>query len=677
MNGGKSNSQISLRLVVPGDVDLLAHVVALADRNKRTLGPMPRGAFPEFAHQGGLLAALDDRHGLAGYALFAVAKGRVRLIHLCVDDRFRRNGVAGQLVDFISRLHSDLTGIKLRCRSDYAAQALWPKLGFAAVNEVPGRGRSREPLVVWWRSHNRPDLFSDHEHEDAALMIALDHNVFIDLAIDRPREGAAESQGLEADWLQNQILNEILRLQDPSERSRQRAAESTFPRLQHTPEQHERASRVLRLALGGAAAAHESDFNHVVCAAAGGASLFVTRDEEWIALAAEATFTAVGVRTLRPSDVITHIDELEHAENYRPAALRGTGYSVQDTAALSETFLDPMLSTATGERRRQFRAHLRSIAGDRALTGHHVRSPEGEVVVAWATGQPVAGGELSVPLLRASRAPVAPTIVRLLLLRLRMEAIERGTDSVRVSDPHPGRVVLAALAEDGYVSDGTQNVAAVLDVRSTTAALARVPLAHPVRSELASAREGALSPQDSARLERLIWPAKLLDTTLESFLIPIQPRWARELLSLQDSLWDRSPVLGVSREHVYYRSPRGNPHCPARILWYASGTGRDRVGAVVACSQLNEIVTDDPRRLYSRFQHLGVYRLADIEARASGGEASALRFVDTEVLAHPVTYERLKILGGGKSPGGSLQSPTRISPVMFEAIYREGTRRDG
>jgi hypothetical protein len=94
-------------------------------------------------------------------------------------------------------------------------------------------------------------------------------------------------------------------------------------------------------------------------------------------------------------------------------------------------------------------------------------------------------------------------------------------------------------------------------------------------------------------------------------------------------LWDRSPVLGVSREHVYFRSPRGNPTCPARILWYASGTGRDRIGAVVACSQLNEIVTDDPRRLHSRFQHLGVYRLRDIEARASGGTASALRFVDT------------------------------------------------
>lgn len=177
-------------------------------------------------------------------------------------------------------------------------------------------------------------------------------------------------------------------------------------------------------------------------------------------------------------------------------------------------------------------------------------------------------------------------------------------------------------------------------------------------------------------MEQRLWPAKLLDGALANYIVSIQPRWANELFSLQDTLLERPSLLGLSREHVYYRSPGGTPTAPARLLWYASGTGRGGIGAVVATSQLVEVVTDTPSRLYRRFAHLGVYRAEDVAGRAKRGRASALRFVDTERFPEPVTLERLRSLGV-ISRTALLLSPVRIGAAEYGVVYEKGTGRSG
>lgn len=183
-----------------------------------------------------------------------------------------------------------------------------------------------------------------------------------------------------------------------------------------------------------------------------------------------------------------------------------------------------------------------------------------------------------------------------------------------------------------------------------------------------------LSAAIAADLERTLWPAKITDSKLESFLIPIRPEWSTELFGVPETLIPRSSTLGISREHVYYRSPHPRiVAAPARLLWYASGASRDGgVAAVIACSRLEEVIAARPPELHQRFRHLGVWHQAQVTAVARDGTALALRFADTEILPHRVPLRRLRKLASQHCQPMSLQSAKKISPQFFTAVYQEG-----
>ncbi len=58
-------------------------------------------------------------------------------------------------------------------------------------------------------------------------------------------------------------------------------------------------------------------------------------------------------------------------------------------------------------------------------------------------------------------------------------------------------------------------------------------------------------------------------------VVPIQPRYARELLGFNDTLIqvrDR-PALGLAREFVYFAAPKMKHwEIPTRVLWYVTRT---------------------------------------------------------------------------------------------------------
>ncbi len=664
-------------VAVTPESQLLQAVTELADKHRDTLGFLPASVFAQRAAAGHVLAATDEHGALMGYVVFDVARGRIRLMQACASPLARGAGVARLLVEEISRLHSDLPGIRVTCRADYAAAKVWPRLEFMLVGEVPGRGRDAKPLEIWWRSHGVPDLFSTLIEDDPGLLVAMDHNVFIDLAVDPERHGALESQVLVADWLSvrltlavtRETYNELQGL-PVGARKAQRAAASTFKTLEPTSKQLQAARRQLAMSLD-LSLLSPSDLRHVLQAGAAGALIMVTRDEELIDVASDAAQARLGLRIMRPSDVALHIDELEHADRYRPAALRGTGYQLQDTAAGSQTELADLLSRATGERRAAYAARVRELLSTPGLEHQTVRDESGRIVLAWTLD--TRSTVWTLPLLRSSTATLAPTVQRLLIFEVKRRAVAAGAIELRVTDPHSGPRVAASLEEDGFVVVDGQYSSVLADARSLGAAMSMLPAAHDLFTTMSA---GGLSPTQLARVEQRLWPAKLLDGTLTNYIVSIQPRWANELFSLQDTLLERPSLLGLSREHVYYRSPGGNPTAPARLVWYASGTGRTGIGAIVATSQLIEVVTDTPVRLYRRFAHLGVYRLEDIVSRAKQGRASALRFVDTELFPQPVSLERLRSLGV-ISQTAPLLSPLRIDAQAYGIVYEKGTGRRG
>jgi hypothetical protein len=132
-------------------------------------------------------------------------------------------------------------------------------------------------------------------------------------------------------------------------------------------------------------------------------------------------------------------------------------------------------------------------------------------------------------------------------------------------------------------------------------------------------------------------------------------------------------MLGLSREHVYYRGPNPATKAPARLIWYVTDSRRrGGVAAVIGTSRLEETITDKPAALFQRFRHLGVWQLHDIDQAAKEGKAEALRFADTEIFPLPIPLRVLRQLETEHCQHLALQSPQRVPAELFAAIYQKG-----
>lgn len=675
---------------VPADDKLLAAVIALGDRFTSTLGFLPHAVYHQAARAGTLLAAVEEER-LCGYALYGLPADRVRLTHLCVEPNERGKGVNKLLVDAISARHPDRLGILLKCRKDYGLERMWTRLGFRPRTEVDGRGSRREPLVVWWRDHGHPDLFSDLE-PTAVVAAAMDCNVFADLHSSHPRNGAHESKVLSAEWLANlldlvvlpQLIAEIHKIAEPDERRLQLQATVTYShRLPGAEINQDRQVRMLVEAawevLGIELPRGDNDLadlQYVVEANAAGVQYLITRDAGLLELNPIAE-QVCGVRILRPSDIVLHIDELRRAQVYQPGSLLGTTLITTAVPAGQEHEQLVFHNKPGGEKQKAFKARLRDLAAQPdQWDRQQIVDEQGKQLATYCHG--VRGKELHVPLLRVNEQhALAETLARQILFILRQRCRRDGLEVLRLNDPSLQRTMLAAAREDAFQPQGSDLVALVLDTISDTQSLDR--RASALADRLGLELPGLQAPLPAAAasaVEHAWWPAKITDALLPIFLVPIQPRWAYDLFGFPAGLLPRNDLLGLSREHVYYRSARSRgERYPARILWYVSSDKNQALSCVIGCSRLDQVVIDDGEALFRQFKHLGVYGRADIlSACDDQNRAMALRFSDTGLFPNPVPYRRLKQLGTRYGDNINVQSVFKISPDLFEALYEEGHR---
>lgn len=682
---------VHIKAVEAADEDLLAAIISLGDRNRKTLGFLPHAVFRQAARTGTLLAAVEGGD-LAGYALYGLPGDRVRLTHLCVSDSYRSRGVNDKLVDAISERHADRLGILLRCRKSYRLEKMWTRLGFQMRTEVAGRGDTPQPLVVWWRSHGHPDLFTDVE-SPALVTAAMDCNIFADLHSSFPRNGAHETKALDANWLVDlielvvmpQLVTEIHNCTHAAERKTQIHALMRYkhPELAQVDEGQIR-SKLIETAWEDLGVElprtpnDSADLAYIVQAHAAGVQLLVTRDEGLIALSPVAE-KVCGVRILRPTDCVLAVDELTRAQAYQPGRLLGTALNTAAVAAGQEHQHLVFLNRRGEEKQNAFKKRLRDFA---ALPGQWIRrqitDQDGRLLATYCHQS--RDGELHVPLLRVDEQhPLAATLARQLLFLLRQHCRTEGVEILRLSDPHPQPSVLAAAEEDAFRPAGDASlVALVLDrITDTRAVNAHVGLLAQQLGLALPPLTTPLPPAAASAVEHAWWPVKITDAQLPTFLVPIQPRWSYELFGYPEGLLARDHNLGLSREHVYYRAPlpRGET-APARILWYASSDDTMSVSAVFACSRLEQCITDDGERLYRQFKHLGVYRRKDVLEKAGkyAGQAMALRFSDTALFPSTVSHRRLIELGTRYGQTVNVQSVFKISPDLFRALYEEGHR---
>lgn len=643
------------------------------------MGFFPEGAFDDHAARGHLLAAVTEDSELVGYSAFRVTKGRAMIAHLCVADAHRGKGVAKSLFEGVKAyaLERDLRGVGLHCRRDFPAYAMWPKLGFAAIGSKPGRGTDGVELTFWWHDLHAKDLFSPFEDADDRMRVVMDCNVFRDLH-DVSEVRNQEAGFLRADWLSGQIelcivkelFNELDRLVLPLPRAPLRRDAHRYRCLDNDESHTESifAGLVELFEHPKPTPQQASDMRHVAMAAAAGAEVFLTRDGELLGRAAEIE-ARYGLQVMRPVELISQLDETEHAARYQPARFAST--DIQKARPRSEDLADLarcLHMPSQRESRSQFEARLRVSLCDVGNT----------VVAARVDGAPLflvvqrhEGNRCIVPVLRCVRSALAATALRHAILQIIADAAKLGDRTIVVQESLLSEEVQSILHELGFRigTSGWEKVTLrfIGDIPALETALKTIGTAP---AHLGSAPE---------EIEAQYWPAKTIGNGVQTWAVPIQAGWATELFETKFAdglLLPPQRDLILSRENVYYSAATqsGMAGATGRLLWYVS-KDQDQPGsqAIRACSRLLEVRRGPAKTLFNEFRRLGVFQWRDVYGLAkkdSAKEILAIRFSDTELFDVPFPGPEAKALG----IRNNFTSPVQVAESAFAEIYQRGMR---
>lgn len=692
---------ISMQIIsIDNTSKYLLDIKALWRANSKTLGYFPDGAFDEHASKGLIIAAINEDGDLEGYLLYRIVhRGKiwpaVIIVHLCIEEKYRNHRTAKSLIEYIrGKTKQDHLGIGLWCRRDYDAHSFWQKTGFIPRNERVGR--SGESLTFWWMDFNRPSLFNQPV-ADSKVQAVIDANVFYDLQ-DDVSDKTEESKALMADWLSNEVVlsvtgelfNEIDRNPDSNQREKRRGFAQGFTHIQTEAMKVDEAITVLSKILPPSQELQDhSDLMQLAHTIAGGVNFFITRDRQLLDISDEL-HESLNIRVISPGYFIGQLDEVVREAEYQPKNLAGTKISgtkirSTDTAELEQNFL----CSNKGEKGSAFAKKIKSfISNPTRYNTQLIRDPDNRPLAIIVYD--IDPSELRIPMVRVSRHQLSGTITRHILNRAILHSAEKKIPFTCVTDEFIQDGIVDALVESGFSQTGdgwikvnityARNMADLLDVMRRLKSQ---------RSEINDLLDKYISFLERSRLddtftlaemEKSLWPMKILDAYLLTFLIPIRSIWAQHLFDEKlatQTFWGADPETMLRTENIYYRSCAfgSKIRAPSRILWYISSDDKvPYTKCVRACSSLDEIIIGRAKILYKRFNRLGIYRWEQIKKIAGDDperNIMALRFSRTEQFPNPVSLQKLKTIYQMHDVGKnfSLQSPLLISSKAFAEIY--------
>jgi ribosomal protein S18 acetylase RimI-like enzyme len=657
----------------------LDQVLALAKRARSTVGFLPDSAFVDRASQGTLVTSIEN-NVLLGYVLYDLPRDEVRIVQLVVDSEMRGRGIARRLVEEIAESHSERRGVVLHCRNDFPAHHMWPKLGFVPVGERPGRSFEGKPLTRWYRPFGQPDLFSLLEETDARPIALLDSCVFFDLVSSRPSVLAKQ---LRSDWIGehvrlavgDQVLVEVSNHQSPEMRRKERTAAEPFRLSSVPPEAWRREYDGLLARHSDAPAKDRSDLTHVAQAIAAGAGWLITSDRTFLRRYA-ATAKLEGVSLVSPAAFLRAVDELARSDRYQPVELAGTQVLRREVGALalaglSERFVNHGDGESIGALRRETEITASRPNAVRLEVIEVANQPRGLLASEMTSSSLVA------PLVRVTAGKAESTLGRQILGLLRDRAVRQEISEVVITDRYPSAAVRRSLRDEGFSigDDGATFVANPLRGHGSLESLSRKAKRSGAPAKARGLfKRGALVAR-AASAERWFAPYRVIGAAIPNFFVPIRHAYAMALFDVglaEGQLFPRDWNLGLRRELVYFRSPRATPRgfsAPARLLWYVSGT-EPGAGNIRAVSHLREVVVDNFKRVFRRFEQLGVFDLDMARAAAdSHSRVMALRFSHTQLLSDPIPLTQYRAaIAGDPQAQVPLQSPQPVPEHVFASL---------
>jgi len=679
----------------------LSTVIELWRANAATLGLLPKGAFEQRAASGQILVALDPQAACIAYLLYRCSYNRITIVHLCISRIYRSQGVARLLVDKLKQITKEkYTGIGLSCRRDYQLHYFWSRFGFVAQHDKAGKSRDKKLLTFWWFDHGHPNLFSSAPTQklESKLCVVIDASIFSDLFSDEVNDQNEESKLLISDWLEpelelcltNEIFNNIDRICDEHDRNRQREFAKTFTRLPSPSQSLDTLFESLQSFLfKKSTVISELDLRHLGRTITSDSQVFVTKLNDLLILADEI-YKEFRLSILTPNDLLIQLDELRRKPDYQPVRLAGTLLEIKQLKPGQEDFLAKYFQCdKQGENRAEFQQQLRRFLAEPDKFECYVVEQENKPLALFIYGKKNIN-ELEIPIFRVGDNSLSATLARHLIFKSVLRSAHDHRQFTRITDSYLEETVTTVIQEDAFVRVHDGWVKTNLAVVETASQLSTRlnTLASTLGEEYKFCRQIADSlitenlindVQASANIERFLFPAKIIDAEIPTFIIPIKPRWAKDLfdegLANQNVLGGKTE-LAFSREAVFYRSIRNlrGLKSPGRLLWYVSQDEDNyyyKVSSIRACCFIDEVVIGKPKELYQRFQRLGVYELTDIlnVNQDKNGNIMAIRFSNIELFSHPIPLNKVQDILRKKE---TIQSPCKICNDFFKKLYNLG-----
>ena len=655
-------------------------VDALMKDNSQTLGFLPREAIDSFLHDDRaecVLGAKIPDGQLVGYMIYAAYPDRFRIAHLCVSSEFRGHGIARRFIETLKQNATTQMDMRLHCRRDYPADALWPKLGFVPLGERPGRSAAGH-LLTFWRcplaEDDQLELFRVNTSDDT-LDVVVDAQILFDFH-EPDNDTTVPSKALLSDFLADslnllitdEMYVEINRKDNAAQRQRSRQRAKGFPTARHDLKFAAHLSDALSEVLPRNTPSQESDVQQLAKTAAGDVKFFITRDNSLLKKSA-AILDLTGVQVMRPTELIVRLHELSDRRSYVPRRVAGLGLEWRRLTSSDLAAFPFAAFRADSEKENVLRDKLGTFLAEPTTFA---------VEVLWLDTRAITirilmerpGGIVAVPFCRVARSVDRFLFNRFLIADTIAWAVAHCRSLVVFENGGVLGDLVPHLLNMGFVDCDTEFV--------------RYCFSWSLNREEALFEIGALSPGcekdfgslSAIELEECCSPCSIEDADQDYFLVPIRPSYAMSLFDVNksaDDLFGGKTTVLLRWENAYYRAKTQHRMLkpPARILWYVTHS----VQKVVAVSRLDSVEIGRPKVLLKKFKKFGILEWPDLFEMCHHDPAREIMvfvFSHTFSFREPVPLEVLRVILKEDGVGLVLQSAQRVPADSFKRIFLRG-----
>lgn len=683
---------MKIRLINKINTKEFEEALILGDANSKTLGFLPKMAFEKYAQENKLIGAYDKNTSeLFGYILYRTSYNKVTIVHLCIDDKHRKKGVAKKLVDYLKTNTKKYQGIRLSCRNDYNINHVWENFNFVPMYEKAGRSKTGLPLTIWWYPHKQTDLFSqvaDYELKNK-ISAVIDMNIFIDLKEKRKKESLA----LLSDWLSNEInlyvtreiYTEINRNPDPKTKENSRAFVSSFKEIPFNEDKFSEIYESLKSLIKIQNNNDNSDLRHIALAISGEAEYFITRDG--FIIENKNIFINYGISVYRPSQFITHLDEILQTSKYKPQNLIGTNIrTVNITSENADNLITSFLAdnnekkSKLSEKIRIYQAYPKRF--------ELITVSKNNDTLAFVVLDRTNENKLIIPIFRFRQNKLKNTLSKHLLYKIILTATKENRTFIEITDEYLDETLNEIIKETKFINYNEKwikiNLKNTLTKQETLLKLNSIIEDNELINNIKLNLNGIVETNKNIKstdykLERSLFPLKISDLDLPCFIVPIKPHWAEALFDDKSDqklpLFEPDYPLLLNRENVYYAAKTGKLKSPARILWWVSENKQTKQkGEIRACSYVDAVFIDKPKTLFKRFEKLGIYKWTQIaETSKNKDEIMAFVFSDTELFTNPISSVFVKnYFTKHENKNFMIVSPLKIKKDTYIDLYNKG-----